>query len=162
MRSGIRISEEQQEQIDQQPDRLKGQGHVQVLLERSAPITEQSQVFKYGGGPDLTMQIIESVVPETAMEFAKSELLDKLDITNYSWPIDDRTGLPVAGSRANLISRDIVKIGTLAKHKGKWNGEQLIPQSYLAKATSSILYTCLLYTSPSPRDQRGSRMPSSA
>ena len=25
-----------------------------------------------------------------------------------------------------------------------------------------ITYTCLLYTSPSPRDQRGSRMPSSA
>ena len=25
-----------------------------------------------------------------------------------------------------------------------------------------IFYTCLLYTSPSPRDQRGSRMPSSA
>ena len=24
------------------------------------------------------------------------------------------------------------------------------------------MYTCLLYTSPSPRDQRGSRMPSSA
>ena len=24
------------------------------------------------------------------------------------------------------------------------------------------IYTCLLYTSPSPRDQRGSRMPSSA
>ena len=24
------------------------------------------------------------------------------------------------------------------------------------------LYNCLLYTSPSPRDQRGSRMPSSA
>ena len=26
----------------------------------------------------------------------------------------------------------------------------------------NINYTCLLYTSPSPRDQRGSRMPSSA
>ena len=26
----------------------------------------------------------------------------------------------------------------------------------------SIMYVCLLYTSPSPRDQRGSRMPSSA
>ena len=25
-----------------------------------------------------------------------------------------------------------------------------------------LYYTCLLYTSPSPRDQRGSRMPSSA
>ena len=27
---------------------------------------------------------------------------------------------------------------------------------------SKDIYTCLLYTSPSPRDQRGSRMPSSA
>ena len=27
---------------------------------------------------------------------------------------------------------------------------------------AALLYTCLLYTSPSPRDQRGSRMPSSA
>ena len=31
-----------------------------------------------------------------------------------------------------------------------------------ATATSSHFYSCLLYTSPSPRDQRGSRMPSSA
>ena len=28
--------------------------------------------------------------------------------------------------------------------------------------TTQLEYTCLLYTSPSPRDQRGSRMPSSA
>ena len=28
--------------------------------------------------------------------------------------------------------------------------------------TKILRYTCLLYTSPSPRDQRGSRMPSSA
>ena len=29
-------------------------------------------------------------------------------------------------------------------------------------AVEDSLLTCLLYTSPSPRDQRGSRMPSSA
>ena len=27
---------------------------------------------------------------------------------------------------------------------------------------TGVVYYCLLYTSPSPRDQRGSRMPSSA
>ena len=32
----------------------------------------------------------------------------------------------------------------------------------LAIQAKSATYTCLLYTSPSPRDQRGSRMPSSA
>ena len=30
------------------------------------------------------------------------------------------------------------------------------------EATSPLVTPCLLYTSPSPRDQRGSRMPSSA
>ena len=30
------------------------------------------------------------------------------------------------------------------------------------KSVVTLLYPCLLYTSPSPRDQRGSRMPSSA
>ena len=32
----------------------------------------------------------------------------------------------------------------------------------LQAMTAHYLITCLLYTSPSPRDQRGSRMPSSA
>ena len=39
-----------------------------------------------------------------------------------------------------------------------------IGEAILRRAAHIIypIYTCLLYTSPSPRDQRGSRMPSSA
>ena len=33
---------------------------------------------------------------------------------------------------------------------------------YLGGSLPAESYSCLLYTSPSPRDQRGSRMPSSA
>lgn len=141
MRSGIRISERQREEMDENPDRLKGQGNVQALLERSAPITEESQVFKYGGGPELVMQVIEAVVPGSAMDFMKSELLDKLGITNYHWPISERSGLPASGSRAKLTSRDMVKFGTLVKNQGKWNGEQLIPEAFIAQATDRILTT---------------------
>ena len=36
------------------------------------------------------------------------------------------------------------------------------PSGYCAKLCRNRVYACLLYTSPSPRDQRGSRMPSSA
>ena len=35
------------------------------------------------------------------------------------------------------------------------------PHLWLQSSTATV-YACLLYTSPSPRDQRGSRMPSSA
>ena len=37
-----------------------------------------------------------------------------------------------------------------------------IEMGVVHKIDSSNTYLCLLYTSPSPRDQRGSRMPSSA
>ena len=36
------------------------------------------------------------------------------------------------------------------------------PNIFARGLASGQSYTCLLYTSPSPRDQRGSRMPSSA
>ena len=36
------------------------------------------------------------------------------------------------------------------------------PQYDMTIGEPQHLYPCLLYTSPSPRDQRGSRMPSSA
>ena len=37
-----------------------------------------------------------------------------------------------------------------------------IEKFHSLQVPKNIIYTCLLYTSPSPRDQRGSRMPSSA
>ena len=37
-----------------------------------------------------------------------------------------------------------------------------VKMATLAEGEVPVFYRCLLYTSPSPRDQRGSRMPSSA
>lgn len=140
MRSGIRISEEQREKFEKSPNKLKGQGEIQVYLEQSAPITKESQSFKYGGDPRLVMQVIEAVVPGTAKDFIKNELLDKMGITDYRWRTHV-SGLPEAGWRASLTSRDMLKLGTLAVNKGKWKGEQLIPQAFIAKATSRIVDT---------------------
>ena len=138
MRGGLRISEEQREEFDKNPSKLKGQGQVQTLLEHSAPITVASQNYSYGNfNPTLVMQVIEAVVPGTAHDFIKNELLDKMGITNYGC----RTavsGLPEAGWRVSMTSRAMVKWGTLVINKGKWQGEQLISADYMAKATSSI------------------------
>ncbi len=140
MRSGIRISEEQREAMNKKPDQLKGQGEVQSLLTHSTPITEESQVFNYGGDPALVMQVIEAVVPASAKDFIKKELLDKLGIKSYIWKTAP-SGLPESGWRTSMTSRDMVKWGTLVMNNGKWNGEQLIPEAFIAKATRRILQT---------------------
>ena len=66
-------------------------------------------------------------------------------------------------SPKNLASALIVEAGELLEHF-QWMTEaqsrSLSPEKL--EEVGSEIADCLLYTSPSPRDQRGSRMPSSA
>lgn len=140
MRSGIRISDEKRDQVLKNPSLLKGRGQLQAYLEHSAPITEESQSFKYQNDPILVMQVIDAAVPGTAKDFIEKELLDKLGIASYKWR-EDPSGLPSAGWGSSMTSRDMLKWGFLAANKGKWNGEQLVPQAFVAKSISSIVLT---------------------
>ncbi len=139
MHGGLTIDRDQWKEIEKDTLRLKGQGLVQTLLEESAPITKASQTYLYGNfNPMLVMSVIDAVVPGTAKDFIKRELLDKLDISDYTWS-NHISGLPEAGWRVRIRSRDMLKLGSLVLNKGKLNGEQLISEAYLAKATSAIV-----------------------
>lgn len=142
MRSGIRIINEKAEKFKKYRDQLKGQNLVQSIFEQSDPITSESQSsFSYGNySTPLVMQVIDAVVPGTVEDFIKIELLGKMGISVYEW----RTGmggLPAPGGKSSFSSRDMMKFGILAINKGKWNGEQLIPEAYISKATSRIVTT---------------------
>jgi CubicO group peptidase (beta-lactamase class C family) len=141
-RTGIRISEEQRKEFEKKPDQLKGQRMVQTILEQSQSITSENlNSFSYGAySVDLVMQVIDAVVPGTAEEFIKTELLGKMGITTYRW-LSGPSGLPAAGWKSSITSRSMVKLGTLAMNKGKWNGEQLIPEAFISKATNRIITT---------------------
>lgn len=139
MRGGLRVNDEKWTELSENPSALQGQAQVQVLLEHSAPVTLESQSFSYGNfNPELVMQVIDAVVPGTAKNFIKNELLDKMGITNYEWQTAV-SGLPEAGWRVSMTSRDMVKFGTLAMNKGKWNGEQLVPEAFIANSTNKIV-----------------------
>ncbi|RZQ51870.1 hypothetical protein C1E23_17180 [Pseudoalteromonas phenolica] len=87
MRGGIKIDQETIKEIEKQPGNLKGQKHIQAILENSKAITETSQAYAYGNLNDvLVMQVIDAVVPGGAEQFIKSELLDKLGVNNRTYP----------------------------------------------------------------------------
>lgn len=142
MHTGISISKEQSEEFDKYPDRVKGQRLVQAIFEQSAPITPESQSsFIYGNySTPLVMQVIDAVVPGTAEDFIKNELLGKMGIDTYRW-LPGLGGLPAAGWKSTITRRAMLKFGTLAMNKGKWSGEQLIPEAFITKATSRIITT---------------------
>ena len=60
-----------------------------------------------------------------------------------------------AALKKGLITQEQFEAADRASLKRQQRGPQLSGQALLQRG-------CLLYTSPSPRDQRGSRMPSSA
>lgn len=139
MRGGLSVSSDKWEELQKNPTTLKGQGLVQTLLEHSGPITTESQSYLYGNfNPMLVMTVIDAIVPGTAKDFIKNELLDKLGITNYSWE-SHISGLPQAGWKVSITSRDMLKWGSVVLNKGKWNGEQLISADYLATATRGLV-----------------------
>ncbi|QBY03964.1 class C beta-lactamase-related serine hydrolase [Thalassotalea sp. HSM 43] len=140
MQSGLRISREELAEYDKNPQQIKGQGQVQTYLEHGPSITSESQSFHYqSADPRLVMQVLDAVVPGTAKDFIKNELLAKMGISNYNWR-DDVSGLPMGPYGSSMTSRNMVKWGTLIMNKGKWQGEQLVPESFIKKATSSIVY----------------------
>ena len=51
---------------------------------------------------------------------------------------------------------------TYDEQGGGGAGSTAVADVDMSSTSIQFSYTCLLYTSPSPRDQRGSRMPSSA
>lgn len=139
MYGGLTIDREKWKEFENDTTLLKGQGLIQTLLEQSEPITSETQTYLYGNfNPMLVMTVIDAVVPGTAEDFIKTELLDKLGITNYEWSTHV-SGLPQAGWMASLTSRDMLKLGNLVLNKGKLNGKQLISAEYLDMATSGIV-----------------------
>ena len=139
MQSGMNISRDQIKQFKKNPEQLKGQGQVQTFLENSPPISPESQSFNYTNtDPMLVMQVLDAVVPGSAKEFIKKELLDKMGIADYEWK-DDASGLPMAPYSSAMTSRNMLKWGILIMNGGQWNGEQLVAKSFIGKATNRIV-----------------------
>ena len=137
MRSGIRVEKKRaQEFIKTNPHSLKGQGQIQTYMELSSPIKNKS--FKYqGSDPSMAMQVLEAVVPGSAKDFIKSELLAPMGITNYAWQ-DDLSGLPKSAAGSSWRSRDMLKMGLLIMDQGQWQGKDFIPKEFIEVAISPI------------------------
>jgi CubicO group peptidase (beta-lactamase class C family) len=136
MSSGIRLGDKRANELMKDPAKLKGQGEIQTYLQHSAPIPAMPREFKYQE-PDtaIAMQVLNAVVPSGAEEFIKNELLGRMNITQYHWE-PAISGLPKSAAGSSILSRDMVKFGQLILNKGKWKGEQLVPEAYLSRATT--------------------------
>ena len=124
------------------------------------PSMQMAYLFNYAGAPWLTQkwsrEVIDSVYSDLSPQLGYSGdedqgLMGALSVLLKMGLFSMRGGAaqqPVYDIASPIFDKVIIHLDA-QYYKGK-------------TFTIEALNTCLLYTSPSPRDQRGSRMPSSA
>ena len=106
-------------------------------------------VFAFGAGTSFFFIPIVLLLPESMDYLANSgkpDALARINNTRVRLNMQPLTELPVRTSANRPNAFKAVK--------------SLFGRAY--RVRTALIWLCLLYTSPSPRDQRGSRMPSSA
>ena len=106
------------------PDRYR------FVLER--PIAgEPGLRWRYNGGATALLgRLIARGVGAALPDFARAALFVPLGITAFDW-IKGRDGTPSAASGLRLAPRDLARIGQLLVQRGRWDGRQVVPGSWV-------------------------------
>ncbi len=68
-----------------------------------------------------------------------AELFSPLGFQNVRWERGQPDSLPHTGGGLYLRPRDMAKIGTLAVTKGRWNGRQMVSETWMRQSTQGPL-----------------------
>lgn len=134
--------------MESAPDRYR------YVLDRPL-VSEPGEVWNYNGGaPTLIGQMISKGVGIPIDLYAKERLFFPLGITNYEW-LTGSDGTPSTAAGLRLTNHDLAKIGLMMLNNGKYNGKQIVPESWIAESmiqrsvrTRSWQYGYLWWLSP--------------
>ena len=79
--------------------------------------------------------IVQKVTGQRVIDYLKPRLFDPLGISGIDWEIDPK-GINTGGWGLRLKTEDMAKFGQLFLQKGKWNGKQILPASWVEEAST--------------------------
>ena len=120
-----------------------------MILEASAPgvrwektFLSQPVVFKPGsqfmynsGASYMLSSIVKKVSGLSAHEYLRPRLYQPLDIPEATWT-ENFEGVNMGASHLRMRTESLAKFGQFYLQKEKWNGRQILPEAWVAEATS--------------------------
>ena len=107
-------------------------------LERSTIVAEPGKHWLYNNyNPLLLGMILERVSRRTITDLLQRDIWSPLGMEyGGSWSLDSRAhGFEKMESGINARPIDFAKLGTLYLHRGRWNGRQVVSESWVHDAT---------------------------
>lgn len=105
-------------------------------------------------GTYMLSAIVQKATGSTVFDYLKPRLFEPLGIEHASWGTSPQ-GVSLGGYGLNVRTEDIARFGQLYLQKGKWQGKQVIPQSWVEAATAPDLQ----WQQPEERLGSGLRLP---
>jgi hypothetical protein len=95
---------------------------------------EPGSLFCYNQGCTYTLSaIITKLTGERLVEYLRPRLFDPLGIEQAHWA-QTAEGIDQGYSGLHVVTESIAKLGQLHLQNGRWEGNQLVPESYVAEA----------------------------
>ena len=108
---------------------------VKTFLEQEVKF-EPSTHFLYNTPATYMLgAILHKVTGQKLEDYLAPRLFQPLGIKGYDWETSPQ-GLNTAGYGLRVKTEDIAKLGQFYLQKGKWNGKQLLSESWISEATS--------------------------
>jgi CubicO group peptidase (beta-lactamase class C family) len=110
---------------------------IAFILSREI-VTVPGTEWKYNGGTtQLLAEIVKRATGKSVADFANENMFKKIGIKEYEWAVFPGTNNPIAASGLRLKTRDILKFGILYKNNGQWDGQQVLPASWVEQSFQS-------------------------
>ncbi|MDR1764459.1 MAG: beta-lactamase family protein [Dysgonamonadaceae bacterium] len=98
---------------------------------------EPGTVFNYNSMATYMLSaIIQKVTGQRLLDYLTPRLFQPLGIEGAEWEISPDS-INTGGWGLRVKTEDMAKLGQLYLQKGKWNGRQLLPESWIEEATSA-------------------------
>jgi CubicO group peptidase (beta-lactamase class C family) len=109
---------------------------VRTILEQPVPFEPGTHFVYNTGATFLLSAIIQKVTGQNLLAYLESRLLRPLGIEGMTCE-SNPDGIAFGGFGMNARTEDIAKFGQLYLQDGVWNGQQLLPKSWIEQTTRS-------------------------
>lgn len=125
-----------QEKANTTAQRQTKQDWVEAFLAEPVPQNPGTYYVYNGLGTYMISAIVQKAVGEKIFDYLTPRLFRPLGIVGISWD-ESPQGINCGGWGAYLKTEDMAKIGQFYLQKGKWNGVQLLPESWINEASTA-------------------------
>jgi CubicO group peptidase (beta-lactamase class C family) len=106
---------------------------VQSALDRKMVHPPDTHFCYDSPGMHLLSAILQEVTGITALDYARQVLFEPLGIQTVIWETDPQ-GYTHGWGDLHLLPQDAAKLGYLWLHKGVWEGQQIVPASWVSES----------------------------